>query len=43
MAECQRPLEKGEFGEGTEIFPGALFFSAAAIQGTPETKRGKRK
>lgn len=26
-----------------QIFPGALFFSAAAIQGTPERKRGKRK
>lgn len=32
----------GEFGEA-QIFPGALFFSAAAIQGTPERKRGKRK
>ena len=38
LAECQRPLEVGEFGEGTEMFPGALFFSAAAMHGTPERK-----
>lgn len=43
LAECQRPLEVGEFGEGTEMFLGALFFSAAAMHGTPERKGGKRK